>query len=121
MILRKAGTLVYLPLILPLFLLSVIVGSLAVARPLLLLMLLPLAIGIVLKAYRENLAALIKPLPDAISNISLVPILALILLLNIDKVLHIFGSDGMMGAVLLTILVSSRVSTISGAFQMMEC
>ena len=34
----------------------------------------------------------------------LVPIVALILLLNIDKVLHIFGSHGIMAAVLLTIL-----------------
>ena len=67
-------------------------------------MLLPLAIGIVLKAYREDLAALVKPLLDAISNVSLVPIVALILLLNIDKVLHIFGSHGIMAGVLLTIL-----------------
>jgi hypothetical protein len=57
MILLTAGTLVYLPLILPLFLPGVIVGSLSVARPLLLFMLLPLAIGVVLKAYREDLAA----------------------------------------------------------------
>jgi len=104
MILLTAGTLVYLPLILPLFLPGVIVGSLSVARPLLLFMLLPLAIGIVLKAYREDLAVLIKPLLDAISNVSLVPIVALILLLNIDKVLHIFGSHGIMAGVLLTIL-----------------
>jgi bile acid:Na+ symporter, BASS family len=67
-------------------------------------MLLPLAIGILLKAYREDLAALVKPLLDAISNVSLVPIVALILLLNIDKVLDIFGSHGIMAAVLLTIL-----------------
>ena len=104
MILLTAGTLVYLPLILPLFLPSVIVGSLSLARPLLLFMLLPLAIGIVLKAYREDLAALVKPLLDAISNVSLVPIVTLILLLNIDKVLHIFGSHGIMAGVLLTIL-----------------
>jgi len=104
MILLTAGTPVYLPLILPLFLASVIVGSLSLARPLLLFMLLPLAIGIVLEAYREDLAALVKPLLDAISNVSLVPMVALILLLNIDKVLHIFGSHGIMAGVLLTIL-----------------
>lgn len=98
MILLTAGTLVYLPLILPLLLPGVIVGSLSVARPLLLFMLLPLAIGI------EDLAALVKPLLDAISDVSLMPIVALILLLNIDRVLHIFGSHGIMAGVLLTIL-----------------
>jgi BASS family bile acid:Na+ symporter len=103
MILLTAGTLVYLPLILPLFLPGVIVGSLSVARPLLLFMLLPLAIGIVLKAYHEDLAVLVRPLLDAISNVSLVPIIALILLLNINNVLQIFGSHGIMAAVLLTI------------------
>ena len=104
MILLTAGTLIYFPLILPLFLPGVMVGSLSVARPLLLFMLLPLAIGIVLKACREDLAALVKPVLDAISNVSLVPIVTLILLLNIDKVLHIFGSHGIMAGVLLTIL-----------------
>ena len=104
MILLTAGTLIYFPLILPLFLPGVMVGSLSVARPLLLFMLLPLAIGIVLKACREDLAALVKPVLDAISNVSLVPIVTLILLLDVDKVLHIFGSHGIMAGVLLTIL-----------------
>ena len=115
MILLTAGTLVYLPLILPLFLPGVTVGSLSVARPLLLFMLLPLAIGILLKAYREDLAALVKPLLDAISNVSQVPIVALIFLLNIDKVLHIFGSRGIMAAVLLTILGVGVGCLVGGA------
>jgi hypothetical protein len=75
----------------------------------------PLAIGIVLKAYREDLAALIKPLLDAIPNVSLVPMVALILLLNIDKVLHIFGSHGIIAAVLLTILGMGVGSLVGGA------
>jgi BASS family bile acid:Na+ symporter len=57
-----------------------------------------------LKAYREDLAALVKPVLDAISNVGVVLIVALILLINIDKVLHIFSSHGITAAVLPTIL-----------------
>src|SRR5262249_16499102 len=59
----------YLPIVLPLLLPGVTVDPWQIARSLILLMLLPLAAGLALKAYFEGLAARVKPILDWISNI----------------------------------------------------
>jgi BASS family bile acid:Na+ symporter len=47
---------------------------------------------------------LIKPVLDGIANVSLVPLVALIVVLNIDKVLNIFGTHDILAAALLAVL-----------------
>ena len=71
-----------------------------IARSLVLLMLLPLAAGLVLKARRGDLAARVKPLLDRISNLSLILLLVLITAANIQKVVQVFGSRAILAGIL---------------------
>ena len=71
MVLLMVVTVGYLPLVMPLLLPGVTVDPWNIARSLLLLMLLPLAAGLALKARYEDLARRVKPVFDWISNVSL--------------------------------------------------
>jgi BASS family bile acid:Na+ symporter len=75
-----------------------------IARSLVLLMLLPLAAGLVLKSYYEQLATRAKPLLDRISNLSLILLVLLITAANIDKVLQVFGTFGIFAGLLFIVL-----------------
>ena len=72
MVLLMVTTVVYLPVVLPLLLPGVSVNAWGIARSLVLLMLLPLAVGLALKARYGDFAARVKPTLDWISNISLI-------------------------------------------------
>jgi BASS family bile acid:Na+ symporter len=63
-------------------------------------MLLPLGIGLALKSRYEELAARVKPVLDQISNLSLVLLVLLITAANIDKVLEVFGTRGILAGLL---------------------
>jgi BASS family bile acid:Na+ symporter len=63
-------------------------------------MLLPLATGLALKARYEELASRVKPMLDWISNISLILLVLLITVANIDKVLQVFGTRGILAGLL---------------------
>src|SRR6476660_2329223 len=78
MVLLMVGTIGYLPIVLPLLLPGVTVDPWQIARSLLLLMLLPLVMGLALKAYYADLAARVKPVLDWLSNISLILLVCLI-------------------------------------------
>jgi BASS family bile acid:Na+ symporter len=73
MMLLAVGTIVYLPLVLPLLLPGVTVNSAKIAGWLFLLTLLPLAIGLALRAWYKGLAARVNPVLDWVSNVILVP------------------------------------------------
>ncbi len=100
MVLLMVVTVGYLPIVLPLLLPGVTVNSWEIARSLLLLMLLPLAIGLALKARYGELAARVKPVLDWISNISLILLICLITAANIDKVLQVFGTRAILAGLL---------------------
>jgi bile acid:Na+ symporter, BASS family len=100
MVLLMVITVGYLPIVLPLLLPGVTVDPWKIARSLVLLMLLPLAGGLVLKARYEDLAARVKPVLDRISNISLILLILLITAANVDKVLQVFGTRGILAGLL---------------------
>jgi BASS family bile acid:Na+ symporter len=100
MVLLMVVTVAYLPIVLPLLLPGITVHPWDIARSLLLLMLLPLVIGLVLKARFKDLAAQVKPVLDWISNVSLILLIALITAANIDKVLQVFGTLGILAGLL---------------------
>ena len=100
MVLLMVVTVGYLPIVLPLMLPGVTVHPWEIARSLLLLMLLPLVIGLVLKARFGDLAARVKPAFDWISNVSLILLVCLITAANIDKVLQVFGTRGILAGLL---------------------
>ena len=100
MVLLMVVTVVYLPIVLPLLLPEVSVDSWGIARSLILLMLLPLATGLALKARYGDLAARLKPILDWVSNLSLILLVVLITAANIDKVLQVFGTRGILAGLL---------------------
>ena len=59
-----------------------------------------LATGLALKARYEELASRVKPKLDWISNISLILLVLLITVANIDKVLQVFGTRGILAGLL---------------------
>jgi BASS family bile acid:Na+ symporter len=63
-------------------------------------MLLPLAAGLALKSYYDDLATRAKPVLDWISNISLIMLVVLITAANIEKVLQVFGTFGILAGLL---------------------
>jgi BASS family bile acid:Na+ symporter len=100
MVLLMIVTVGYLPVVMPLLLPGVTVDPWKIARSLVLLMLLPLAAGLALKAYYEDMAVRAKPVLDWISNASLILLVLLISAANIDKVLDVFGTRGILAGLL---------------------
>jgi BASS family bile acid:Na+ symporter len=100
MVLLMVVTIGYLPVVAPLLLQGVSVDPWKIARSLVLLMLFPLAAGLAFKARYEDLAARVKPALDLISNISLILLISLITLANLDKVVQVFGTRGILAAML---------------------
>jgi bile acid:Na+ symporter, BASS family len=100
MVLLMVVTVAYLPIVLPLLLPGVTVHPWEIARSLLLLMLLPLVIGLALKARYGDFAARVKPALDWVSNVSLILLVCLITAANIDKVLQVFGTLGILAGLL---------------------
>jgi bile acid:Na+ symporter, BASS family len=100
MVLLMVVTVVYLPIVLPLLLPGITVNPKQIAQSLVLLMLLPLGIGLFAKVRFESLAARVKPWLDWLSNISLVLLIGLITVANIDKVLQVFGTRGILAGLL---------------------
>ena len=100
MVLLMVVTVGYLPLVLPLLLPGVSVNPAKIARSLSLLMLLPLAGALAVKARFADLAARTKPLLDRVSNLSLMLLVLLITLANVNNVLAVFGTRGILGGIL---------------------
>jgi BASS family bile acid:Na+ symporter len=104
MMLLAIGTVGYLPLVLPLLLPGVTVDSAKIAGWLFLLTLLPLAAGLALRARYRGVAARVKPVLGWVSNVILVPMVLLLAVANIDKILHVFGTRGILAGLLLIAL-----------------
>ena len=100
MVLLMVVTVGYLPLVLPLLLPGVSVNPAQIARSLFLLMLLPLAGALVVRARFAAAAARTKPVLDRVSNLSLILLIVLITATNINNVLAVFGTRGILAALL---------------------
>lgn len=100
MVVLMVITVAYLPIVLPLLLPGVKINPLQIAQSLVILMLLPLAVGLFLRARLEAIAASVKPWLDWLSNISLILLIALISTANIDKVIQVFGTRGILAGLL---------------------
>lgn len=101
MVLLMVTTVAYVPLVLPLLLPGVEVNPLEIARSLVLLMLVPLGIGLLLKARYEELAASLQPAMAQASSISLLAVFVLLLALNFRTVIGTVGSGAIIAALLL--------------------
>jgi predicted Na+-dependent transporter len=90
----------YMPLVLPRLLNGVSVDATQIARSLVLLMLLPLALGLAAKAHHEVTAERVRPLLDRTSTASLILLTVLILTVNVNNLIALFGTRGVLASVL---------------------
>jgi BASS family bile acid:Na+ symporter len=100
MVLLMVVTVAYLPLVLPLLLPGVSVNPQKIARSLFLLMLLPLAGGLAVRAWFPDVAARTKPFLDKFSNLSLILLVVLITIANVNNVVAVFGTGGILAGIL---------------------
>src|SRR5437867_4199670 len=105
MVLLMVVTIIYLPLVLPLLLTGVTVNPLQIATTLVVLMSIPLAIGLFMKARYESAAAGLQPVMAQASNYSIILVLVLMLVLNFSNVISVIGTGGIL-ALLIFIVVS---------------
>jgi BASS family bile acid:Na+ symporter len=100
MVLLMVITVGYLPVVLPLLLPGVEVNPVKIARSLVLLMLLPLAVALWVKAKLPAFAARIKPALNKTSTWSLVVLIVLLFAVNFKNVLAVFGTGGILAGLL---------------------
>jgi BASS family bile acid:Na+ symporter len=113
MVLLMILTVGYMPVVLPLLLEGVSVDAMKIARSLLLLMLLPLAIGLAVRARWEPAAARIKPVFDRVSSVSLILLIALLTVTNFGNMISVFGTRGILAGALF-VLFGSGVGYVLG-------
>jgi bile acid:Na+ symporter, BASS family len=113
MILLTVGSIVFLPLALPLLIPGVRVDAWSIARPLLVLMMLPLVIGMVLRTRRERFSLGLKVVLSKVSNCSLI-LLTILLIGRNWRILADTVGSGAVAAAALFILVSLAVGYLLG-------
>jgi BASS family bile acid:Na+ symporter len=116
MVLLMVVTVVYMPLVLPLMLEGVSVDPFKIGSSLVFLMLLPLAIGLLVRARLSRLAAMAQPSLGRLSILSLALLIALLLITNMQNVLSLYGTRGVLASVLF-IAAGSGIGWVLGGPQ----
>ncbi len=111
MVLLMVVTIIYLPIVLPLLLGGVEVNPWDIAQSLIVLMLIPLAIGLVAKARYAEIAAKIQPTFGQASNLALLVLTVAGLVLNFRDMIGLVGSLGLLAGVIFIV-----VSLVIGYF-----
>jgi predicted Na+-dependent transporter len=94
------GTIVFLPLALPLMIGGFHADAWSISRPLLLFIVLPLAGGMFVKSFAAVLAARVAPVLGIIGNVALITFFLLLIGLNLSTLLGILGSFVIVAALL---------------------
>lgn len=100
MVLLMVLTVAYMPLVLPLLLEGVSVDPMKIARSLVLLMLLPLGVGLAVNARFGSIAERVRAPLNRLSSLSLVLLIVLLLVTNIQNVISLFGTRGILASIL---------------------
>lgn len=102
MVVLMVITVGYMPVVLPMLLEGVSVDSGKIAQSLIVLMLIPLAVGLLVRAYLEPIAARVSPAVAAISSISMILVVTLTTAGHFASVLAVLGTFGILAAILFT-------------------
>ena len=100
MVLLMVVTILYMPIVLPLLIQGVTVEPWDIARSLIVLMLIPLAVGLFMKARYAPTAAQLQPYMAQASTFALVLLLVAGLLSNLSAMLAVIGTGGFLAALL---------------------
>ena len=113
MVLLMVVTIIYLPLVLPLLLSGVEVSPWDIAQSLIVMMLIPLAIGLFIKARYEDTATKIQPTFGMASNIALLTLVVLGVVLNFSAMIALVGTFGILAGIIF-ILISLVIGYFLG-------
>ena len=113
MVMLMVVTIIYLPLVLPLLLSGVEVNPWDIAQSLIIMMMIPLAIGLFIRARYEEAAAKMQPTFGMAANIALLTLAVLGLVLNFSSMIALVGSMGILAGVIF-ILVSLVIGYLLG-------
>ena len=92
MLLLTVGTVVFLPILLPLLIPGQSADPWPILRPLLFTMLVPLAVGMVIRGRSEQWSARLRPAFALLSNLSMVVAIAVLVVLHFQAMIGTFGS-----------------------------
>lgn len=104
MVLLMVVTIVYLPIVLPLLLGNVQVSAWDIAKSLIAMMLIPLLIGLFIKARYEESADKIQPTFGMASNIALLTLVVLGLVLNFSSMIALVGTYGILAGIIFILI-----------------
>jgi len=113
MVLLMVVTIFYLPLVLPLLLQGVEVNPWDIAKSLITLMLVPLALGLMFKSHSPDSAEHWLPVMNKISSLTILILLVVGLGLNISNIIDLIGSNGLL-AMLIFIVGSLLIGLLLG-------
>ncbi len=100
MILLMVVTVIYMPIVMPLLLQGVSVNPWDIAQSLIVLMLIPLAIGLLIRSHSVEDGDRWKDLMNKISGIGLLVMMVTSLALNISSIIDFIGSWGLLALIL---------------------
>jgi BASS family bile acid:Na+ symporter len=100
MVMLMVVTIIYLPLVLPLLLGDVEVNPWDIAQSLIIMMLIPLAVGLFIKARYEDAASKMQPTFGMAANIALITLTVLGLVLNFSGMIALVGTFGILAGII---------------------
>lgn len=107
MVLLMIVTIIYMPLVLPLLLQGVDVNAWDIAKSLIFMMLIPLIIGLFIKARYESIAESLQPHMATTSTAAIAVLMVLGIVLNFSSIIGIIGTGGI--AAILIFLIGALV------------
>ena len=107
MVLLMVVTVGYMPVVLPMLLEGTSVDPMNIARSLIVLMLIPLAVGLVLHARAAKVAARLSPFIGKISGIGMILVIGFTTAAHLRSVIGVVGSFALVAAVLLTLFCAA--------------
>ncbi|MGA7688331.1 MAG: bile acid:sodium symporter [Jiangellales bacterium] len=113
MVLLMVVTVAYLPLVLPLFLPDVTINAWDIARSLIFLMLMPLAIGLLVKARYSSMADGLQPHMATASTLSILVLVVGGVVLQWSSIVSLIGTGGLL-AIIVFILASLLLGYVLG-------
>jgi BASS family bile acid:Na+ symporter len=96
-------TIAYVPIVVPLLLPGVQVAPTSIARSLILTMVVPLGIGLFIKARSAEIAASLQPAMSQMSTVALVLVIALLPVINLNLLIRAIGSHAYLATLLLIV------------------
>lgn len=93
-------TVPYMPIVVPLIAPEADVSAAAIARPLILTMLLPLVVGLIAGRVVPALTSRLLPVLGIVANVALIALLVSTVAANLEEILSVFGTGAILAAIL---------------------